>query len=79
MEEVIEADNVIVLNNGKITMSGTPKKVFSRVESLKRLGLDVPEVTELSNELRKSGVNIKDDIISIDEMVDELCLLKSRI
>lgn len=79
MEEVIEADNVIVLNDGKITMNGTPKEVFSRVESLKRLGLDVPEVTELSNELRKSGVNIKDDIISIDEMVDELCLLKSRI
>lgn len=76
MEEVINADRVIILINGEVSMQGTPKQVFSQVSTLKSLGLDVPEVTELSYELRKIGVNIEEDIISIDEMVNALCLLK---
>lgn len=79
MEEVVNASNVLILNDGKIVLKGTPKEVFSKVNMLKKMGLDVPQVTEISNELRKSGINIGKDIITIDEMVSELCLLKSKI
>lgn len=79
MEEVVNANKVLILNDGKIELKGSPKEVFSKVDLLKKIGLDVPQVTELSSELRKSGIKIKKDIITIDEMVSELCLLKSKI
>lgn len=79
MEEVVNANKVLILNDGKIALKGTPKEVFSKIDLLKKIGLDVPQVTDLSSELRKSGIKIKKDIITIDEMVSELCLLKSRI
>jgi energy-coupling factor transport system ATP-binding protein len=76
MEEAVEADTVIVMEDGRSVLQGTPREIFSNVEEIKRLGLDVPEMTELAYELRKSGINIKGDILTIEEMVDTLCQLK---
>jgi energy-coupling factor transport system ATP-binding protein len=73
MEEAVDADRVIVMEEGEIVLSGTPKEVFSKVDTLKKLGLDVPQVTELAFELRKEGLDIPGDILTIDEMVVELC------
>lgn len=69
MEEVIHADRVIVMDGGHIVMQGTPREVFSRVEDLKRYRLDVPQVTELAYELKKSGVNLPDGVLSIEEFM----------
>ncbi len=76
MEEAIRADRVIVMDKGQVVLDDIPKKVFSQVEYLKNLGLDVPQVTELSYNLNKLGINISTDIISIDEMVEAICQLK---
>ena len=75
MEEVIFADNVIVMDNGKIVMQGTPKEVFSQVERLKELRLDVPQITLLAHELKKSGLPLSDGILTREELVSELCRL----
>ena len=72
MEEVIDADRVYVMDAGKVVMSGTPKAVFSRVEELKKLRLDVPQVTELAFELKKSGIPLRDGILTREELVQEL-------
>jgi energy-coupling factor transporter ATPase len=76
MEEAIEADRVIVMEEGEIALQGKPKEVFSKVDKMKQLGLDVPQVTEVTYLLRKSGLNIKEDILNIEEMVDAICQLK---
>ncbi|MBZ4663321.1 MAG: energy-coupling factor transporter ATPase [Caloramator sp.] len=76
MEEAVDADRVVVMDDGKIVAEGIPREVFSKVELLKKLGLDVPQVTELAYELKKSGLNIRQDIITIDELVEELCQLR---
>lgn len=76
MEEAVNADRIIVLDNGKIIKEGIPREVFKDVEVMKDIGLDVPQMTELAYELRKNGVNIKSDILTIEEMVDALCQLK---
>ncbi|SKA99131.1 energy-coupling factor transport system ATP-binding protein [Caloramator quimbayensis] len=76
MEEAVEADRVVVMEEGKVVLEGSPRDVFSKVEEIKRLGLDVPEMTELAFELRKSNINIREDILTIEEMVDEICRLK---
>lgn len=76
MEEAINADRIIVMNAGKVTMEGKPKDIFSRVEEMKAAGLDVPQMTELAYELRKNGIQLDPKILSIDEMVDALCQLK---
>ncbi|AWI07308.1 energy-coupling factor transporter ATPase [Clostridium drakei] len=76
MEEAVKADRIIVMDEGKIIMEGTPKNIFSQVQEMKNIGLDVPQMTELSYELQRSGINIRKDILTIDEMVDELCQLK---
>ncbi|WP_142413423.1 energy-coupling factor transporter ATPase [Hathewaya massiliensis] len=76
MEEVVEADRLVILSGGEVCMQGTPKQVFSNVSNMKSFGLDVPEVTELAYELRKVGVNIEEDIINMEEMVDALCSLR---
>ena len=76
MEEAVEADRIIVMDKGKLIMDGNPRSIFSRVEELKAIGLDVPQMTELSYELKNSGVDIKADILTIDEMVDAICRLK---
>lgn len=72
MEEVIEADKVIVMDQGKVVMQGTPREIFKRVEELKNYRLDVPQVTELAYELQKSGMNLPDGILTVDEFVKAL-------
>jgi energy-coupling factor transport system ATP-binding protein len=76
MEEAINADRVMVIDNGKAIIEGSPRRVFKEVATMKKIGLDVPQMTELAYELRQSGINVKDDILSIDEMVNALCQLK---
>ena len=78
MDEVVHADKVYVMDDGKIVLSGTPREVFSQVEYLKQLRLDVPQVTELAHELRKSGVDVPEGILTIEELVQSLEKLKSR-
>lgn len=75
MDEVIGADKVIVMDEGKIVMEGTPREIFSRVEELKQYRLDVPQVTELAYELKKSGVSLPEGVLSVEELVDELSKL----
>ena len=72
MEEAIYANQIIVMDKGRIEMQGTPKEVFSRVEELKRLRLDVPQVTLLAYELKKAGLPLPDGIITAQELVDAL-------
>ncbi len=72
MEEVIDADRVIVMDNGKVVMDGTPKEIFSRVEELKSYRLDVPQVTELAYELQKNGVDLPDGILTLEELMENL-------
>ena len=67
MDEVIDADRVIVMDEGKIVMQGTPRQIFSQVEKLKSYRLDVPQVTELAYELKKQGVPMPDGILTIEE------------
>ena len=76
MDEAAQADRVIVMDEGKIILEGTPRNVFANVEKMKKIGLDVPQVTELAYELKKSGISIDTNILNIGEMVDALCQLK---
>ena len=73
MEEVVYADKVVVMDEGKIVMRGTPREIFSRVDELKQYRLDVPQVTLLAHELKKEGIPLPDGILSIDELVNALC------
>ncbi|MCI5649739.1 MAG: energy-coupling factor transporter ATPase [Fusicatenibacter sp.] len=73
MEEVVFADNVFVMDEGRIVMQGTPREIFSQVEKLKELRLDVPQVTLLAYELRKSGVDLPEGILTTEELVNALC------
>lgn len=73
MEEAVLADRVLVLDQGKIVLDGTPKEVFSRVETLHALGLTVPQVTELFYSLRGSRVRLPDDVLDEDRAVEEVC------
>lgn len=75
MDEATNADRVIVMDEGKIKMQGKPREIFSKVEELNALGLDVPQMTELSYELKKEGIDIRNDILTVEEMVEELCQL----
>lgn len=75
MEEVIGADKVIVMDQGKIVMQGTPREIFTRVDELKEYRLDVPQVTELAHELRKNGLAIPEGILTVDELVSEITRL----
>lgn len=72
MEEVIHADRVIVMDKGRIELQGTPREVFSQVERLKSLRLDVPQVTLLAYELKKAGVDLPDGILTTQELVKAL-------
>ena len=73
MEEVIDADHVIVMDGGHVVMEGTPREIFSQVETLKEYRLDVPQVTLLAHELKQSGVDIPDGILTTEELVNALC------
>jgi energy-coupling factor transport system ATP-binding protein len=72
MEEIIHANKVFVMDKGKIAMEGTPREIFSQVERLKELRLDVPQVTLLAYELKKSGLPLPDGILTIEEFVQAL-------
>ena len=72
MEEVIEADRVFVMDDGRIVMEGTPQEVFGRTQEMKDYRLDVPQVTELSWELKQDGLPLSDGILTIDQFVDEI-------
>lgn len=72
MDEAAEADRTIVMDDGEIILDDVPKKVFSNVEKLESLGLDVPQVTQLANILRGKGIEIPNDILTVDEAVDAL-------
>lgn len=74
MEEIIYANRVFVMDQGKIAMQGTPRELFSQVEKLKSLRLDVPQVTLLAYELKKSGIPLPDGILTIEELVQALGL-----
>lgn len=78
MEEVIYADKVYVMDKGSVTMQGTPKEVFSRVDELKKLRLDVPQVTLLAHELRKEGFPIPEGILTKEEFRDALLKCKAE-
>ena len=72
MDEAAQCDRVVVVDNGKVILDGAPRAVFSHVEQLKKVGLDVPQVTELVWMLRKDGYNLPDDIIFEDECVQAI-------
>lgn len=73
MEEVIKADRVYVMDEGKVVMEGTPREIFSQVERLKELRLDVPQITLLAHELRQEGLDIPEGILTRQELVNALC------
>ena len=75
MEEVTDADYVYVMDHGKVVMKGTPREIFSQVETLKAYRLDVPQVTLLAHELKESGVDVPDGVLTTGELVDALCRL----
>ena len=77
MAEAATADYVIVMDGGKIAMNGTPREVFTQVERVRALGLDVPPMTDLAHMLRENGVNVRADVLTVDEMVEEVCRLSS--
>ena len=72
MEEIVHADKVFVMDQGKVAMEGTPREIFSRVEELQALRLDVPQVTLLAHELKKNGIDLPDGILTIKELVNAL-------
>ncbi|MCM1048988.1 MAG: energy-coupling factor transporter ATPase [Clostridiales bacterium] len=78
MEEIINADKVFVMDKGRIAMEGTPREIFSQVERLKELRLDVPQVTLLSYELQKHGIHIPNGILTIDELVAAITAAAGR-
>ena len=76
MEEAVKSDRVAVMADGRLVMEGSPREVFTRESEIRALGLDVPEMAYLATLLRDGGLNINNDIMTVDEMVVELCRLK---
>ncbi len=76
MDEAVNADRVYVMEDGEIALEGSPKQVFSKVKEMKKLGLDVPQITDLAQMLIKEGIDLPPDILTVQEMVVELCQLK---
>lgn len=74
MEEIVYADKVFVMDSGRVAMEGTPREIFSHVDELKELRLDVPQVTLLAHELKKSGLNIPEGILTTEELIKALGL-----
>ena len=79
MDEAAQSDRIVVIDEGKVKMEGTPREIFPQVKLMKEIGLDVPQVTELAYELKKEGIHINPKIRNVDEMVNELCQLKQKI
>ena len=79
MNEVIDADKVFVMDKGRVVMEGTPRQVFSKVDELKGLGLDVPQVTDIADRLTKNGIDMGDCILSIQEFEERFKAVKGQI
>ncbi len=79
MEEAMRADRLCVMEKGSIVLEGTPREVFAQTETVKALGLDVPPMLELSERLKNDGIAVRGDPMTIEEMAQELCRLKSEI
>jgi len=75
MNEAVNADRVVVMDNSKIRMSGTPRAIFSRADEIKEYGLELPRILQIANKLREKGVKISKTILTNEELVEELCLL----
>ena len=75
MEEVVHADRVYVMDHGNVVMQGSPRTIFSQVDTLKSYRLDVPQITLLAYELKKAGLDIPDGILTRQELVEALCRL----
>jgi ABC-type cobalt transport system, ATPase component len=75
MEEVIHADRVFIMDTGKIVLNGTPREIFSQVDVLQKYRLDVPQVTQIADKLRKQGMPLKAGILKVEELVEEICQL----
>lgn len=73
---MVDADKIYVMDHGHVVMEGTPKEIFSQVDTLKHYRLDVPQVTILADELKKRGLDIPDGILTKEELVEALCQLK---
>ena len=78
MAEAATADYVIVMDEGRIAMSGTPREVFRQVDRVRALGLDVPPMTDLAHMLRQDGLDVRVDVLTVEEMVEEVCRLSSK-
>ena len=76
MEEAVQADRVVVMEDGKVELIGEPRQVFSNVDHVLMYGLDVPEMMKLAAKLREAGVNVPKDTLTVEEMAVELCRLK---
>ncbi len=76
MNEAIKADKIFVMDKGKLAMQGTPKEIFSQVDKIKEYGLEVPQVTELGYMLKKSGLDIEDGILTVDQLLDQINKMK---
>lgn len=72
MNEAIKADKIFVMDKGKLAMQGTPKEIFSRVDEIKGYGLEVPQVTGLGYMLKKSGLDIEDGILTVDQLLEQI-------
>lgn len=72
MDEAVKANRVIVMDEGNVLLDGAPKEVFTHIDLLKKTGLDVPEATELTNILIKRGLDLPEDILSIDELTEKI-------
>lgn len=73
MEEVVQADTIYVIDQGKVVEKGNPTTIFSKVEEMKSYGLEVPFVTEIAYELKKEGIELKEGILTVEELVKQLC------
>jgi len=78
MDEAVQADRVVVMEEGKVMMDGVPKEIFAQVEAIKAIGLDVPQVTEIAHKLHQQGIDLPEGILTIEEMVSAICQLKSK-
>ncbi len=79
MEETVFADEIIVLDKGKIAMKGSPKEVFANKAKIKELGLELPPVTALAEKIKSAGLDVREDVLTVEELEDELCKLKRKI
>lgn len=75
MDEAAMADRLIIMEEGSIILQGKPREVFSHVDEIKNIGLDVPQVTELAFDLKKQGFNIRNDVLTVEELVEQVCHL----